>query len=213
MSVKSQWFGVLLLCIALTASGWMIGSHNKPDFVQDTSKSTHTETQLQTINNETKIDTKELAKLIMQQVVQMMEKRNVATHKETTVKPDGTTTVVEDTTDKSEINTHTDTKLDFSVEKIESILDRLTLLDQKLKLDEETKFHTEMNDHTTNYQVAVQLGYNFAGFLGHHESYNLIPMQGVVAQIQFEKRFWGSLWWTAWLQSTGIGGLGLKLER
>lgn len=212
MSLIKKGALIALASVIVFLAGYFGGKHSQPALVEDTSKSSHSEKQLQTIVNNTQIDTKELAKQIMQQVVSMMEKRNVSTHKETVTKPDGEVRVIEDTTDKTETNTNTNTRIDTSTELLSSVSTQLKLLQEKLTLDEETKTHIALKDHATNYQLGVQLGYNFAGFLGHHESYNLIPLQGVVAQIQFEKRWIGSLWWVAWVQSTGIGGLGLKAE-
>jgi hypothetical protein len=158
----------------------------------------HTEKQLQTIDNTKKLDTAEL----LSQLSTMVQKKNVSSVRIET-QPNGTV-IEERVVDLSETNSQIQTQ---SV-TLKSIEEKLHILDEKLKVDEKI---TVTPPARSNYRVGALLGYDLSYLFGRHENYSIIPMHGLVGQLQFQRRLFGDVWGIAWIQTSGAGGVGLEV--
>lgn len=159
----------------------------------------NTEKHLQVIDQSKKVDLTEL----MNRLATEVQKRNVSTTR-TEKRPDGTV-IEEKTIDLSETNS----KIETNTAMVAKIDERLHLLDEKLKIEEKIVIKEGAK---SNHRVGALLGYDFGQLFGYHEEHNLIPVHGLVGQLQYQQRLVGNVWWIVWAQSTGAGGGGLQLE-
>lgn len=210
---------VALLSAFLWGSGFAIGRWATPATVEK--HNSHTVTEKEKVENTyvQKMDMQELKKTIFEMVQKIVaetsKKNNVLVQKTKTTKPNGEVVEEETTKDLSESSskstTDTSSKTQQDVLTRASFLEELKLLKESLKVD-----HTESSEKTTNhtepqYRFAVNVGYDFGSFLGAGAGFNLVPVPGLVVQLQAERKLFLNINGVIWVQSTGVAGLGASI--
>ncbi len=188
--------------VALFVGGGLVGRLSLPARVEYVNEKTHTETVKETTHIHQEVD---LA-LLMKQLSDVAEKKNVVTKKTTTREPSGKEIVVEEVVDTSTKNTHTDTstKTDLKLKT------DLTLLTDRLTVDKE--FTRQVTSRRPDWVVGGQLGYSVPVLLGHSEGFSLSPVRGAVVSVSVERRVLGPLLLGLWANTRGDVGVGVRLE-
>jgi len=194
-----------LAALSLFACGVLVGRNSLPARVELVKEKTE-------IHNTTQqIDTEALVTQIAKLVQERSEKRNVTGTREI-IREGGKEIIKETFKDLTETNE----RIESNTETLTELRTQLKLMEEKLSLEREIKIAIAQTE--PDMRFGLLLGYNFASLFGRHDAYNLVPVRGVVAQLQLEKRLtepmWilPSIWGVAWAQSTLAGGIGLKAE-
>lgn len=211
---------VVLLTLLTLGAGFSAGRYMVPGtkVVQDR----HTITELQKIETTQvqKMDLEEMRKIVAEMVQkissEMIKKNNLYTEKTKTTKPNGEVEEKEITKDQSETNSktssETSSKITSDVLTKQTLISELKLLTEQLKINDKSHTDTETNDKSKSgdYRAGVYVGYDFASLLGVGSGFNLVPVSGLVLQLQVERRLFLGINGVLWLQSTGVGGAGLS---
>lgn len=123
--------------------------------------------------------------------------------------PDGTVTTTETRDDKTKTETKADTKAEVKTQV--STKENSTTIETK----EVTK--TIIGQIRPSWSLALQPGIDFAGALGHGTPYSLLPssdlyFRHVVVGVGVDHRFIGPLYLGAWANTSGAGGLTIRLD-
>jgi hypothetical protein len=189
-----------LIALVLLGVGAAGGRYSLPARVEEKKIEIHhhhTETVLKQ-----DIDMKELIKQVMEQV----KKSNVVTERHT-IKEGGKETIIEKTTDLSETNT----KIDTQIDTMSSIKTSLKLIEDKLDLREENKIVTRVVQNKDTWSMDAQVGYYLPSLWG-RDTFNLLPNKGIIAGLSVNRRILGPVWMGAWVNTTGAGGLQLRVS-
>lgn len=206
-ALKTHWKLLIdaLVVIAAFGGGYLVAEHRQPAKVTTTDKTTEIHHEAVQVNQSVDIDAlvKKISDLLK------VQKTNLVTNETKTIKkPDGTVITDEKkSVDLSETTTqtHTDTTAS-SLTKIES---QLHLLEDSLHTEEHTKI---VEAAKSTYRLGLGIGYDIPGLFGKGSQYNLVPVHGLIGQVNLERHLLGPISGAVWVQTTGVAGIGLHIE-
>jgi len=198
MTTKQRYVLAAGLLLALFAGGYATGRWAAPDHVVYKDK-------IVTVDKEKLVSVVDTDK-ILNALKNVNTQKDVHTVRVVEKEPDGTTKVTVTQDDKSK--TESETKVQQKEQETKTVVqEKLVYQDRETtKLVERSK---------PSWSFSLQPGFDFAGALGHSSSYSLLPTLPVahlVLGASVEHRFLGPLFLGVWGNSSGMGGLSLRLE-
>lgn len=194
-----KYFAIPIVLLLVFGAGYGLGAQRAAGKVEYRDRIV--EREKESVNLTQKVDMAELVK----QITHVLENRKVATTR--TITREGGKEVI---TERIRDLTSTTTQVDNTIQTLTSVSSELKLLRESLRLEEHYKVVSPAP--RSNYRLGVNVGYDMARLWGRGSEFSLLPVPGLVAQVQVERRLFGSLFATAWAQTTGVAGLGLNLE-
>ena len=196
------------VALAIAVGSFAAGRYAAPEKVVFTEKIKVVEVE----KTVTVSDTEKILNALKTVQQQVSQQKDVKTTKTVVKRPDGTVevTVVKD--DKSKTDSKTDTKVEVQEKdkKTEVIVREV----EKVVEKEVTKI---IERERPSWALTLQPGFDFAGALGRGAPYSLLPsdnylLRHVVVGMSVERRLIGPLSTGVWANTSGAGGISLRLE-
>jgi len=195
--------------VVLLAGGFAAGRYATPARVEFKDKAV----EVASTHTVESVDTATILNAIATLRTQLEVQKNVHTKKVVEQKPDGTKT----TTIESEDTSTSKATSDATKQTQEKTATQDVKTQDKLVYKEHETTKTVVNQLRPDWSFSLQMGYDFAGALGHGQPINLIPqsvlpIQHVVAGVSIEHRLFGPISTGIWANTQGAGGLVLRLD-
>ncbi len=190
-----------LVAVGLVGGGYAAGRYASPEKVVYTEK-------IKVVEKEVVVRVVETER-VLDALKNVSQQKNVKTKKVTVKAPDGTTTTTTETEDKSKTDTQEKTKEAEKAKTAETVIKEVIVEKEVTKTVERSR---------PNWSLALQPGFDFAGALGNGSPYSLLPasenflLRHAILGVSVERRLLGPLSTGLWANTSGAGGITIRLE-
>lgn len=191
----------VLVAVGLVGGGYAAGRYASPEKVVVTEK-------IKVVEKEVVVRVVETEK-VLDAIKNVSQQKNIKTVKVTEKKPDGTVTVREEKSDTSKTDSQTKVKEEEKTKAAETIIKEVIVEKEVTKTIERSR---------PNWSLALQPGFDVAGALGYGSPYSLLPvsdnflLRHAILGVSVERRLLGPLSTGLWANSSGAGGITIRLE-
>jgi hypothetical protein len=189
-----------LAALVLVGGGFAAGRYVAPEKVVYTER-------LKVVEKEVVVRVVDTDK-VLDAIKNVSQQKDVKTKKVTVKQPDGTVTTTTETEDKTKTDTQEKTKETDKTKTTETVVKEVIVEKEVTKTVERSR---------PSWSLSLQPGIDVAGALGHGSPYNLLPsdnflLKHAVLGISVEHRLLGPLSTGLWANTSGAGGVTLRLE-